>query len=518
MEQYLLYSILTGITVFLIMIIAMVVINKIKLNSANERANSIINEAEEKANNKVRQAILEAKTESYELKLKAERSVQEQNKELQEVELRLERREENLNARDNNLDVKDEQITKKQRELELKRKQLEEMEVKLNERTEVQLTELERIASMPQEEAKRELFVIVEEKMEHEKEKYIREQEDIAEERAEDIARNIISLAISRYAQEEASQRTSTVVELPNEDMKGRVIGRDGRNIRAFEQETGVDLIIDDTPEVITLSCFNPVRREIARLALEALITDGRIQPGKIEESVTKARKNLDNEVQKVGKDTLFDLGLSNMNKEFVNILGRLKYRYSYGQNVLQHSIEVAHLTGIMAAELGLNQRLAKRAGLLHDIGKSVDYEMEGTHVELGVRLAKRYNEHPVVIDAIASHHGDAEANSVIAVLVAAADTLSAGRPGARYESFESYIQRLEELESMAISRQGVKEAFAISAGRELRVMVVPDQINDGTSAKLAREIKNDIEEELTYPGQIKVTVIREVRNVEMAK
>ena len=496
----------------------MVLINKLRLNSAKERANSTINEAEDKAETILRQASLEAKTEAYELKLNAERELKNKEKVIQDSESRLDRREENLNLRDANLVKKDTEMLNKQRELETKSSQLGKMELELEKRTEVQVTELERIASMPQSEAKEELFAIVERKMEYEVETFIRDQEEIAQQRSKDIARNIISLAISRYAQEEASQRTSTVLKLPNEDMKGRIIGREGRNIRAFEQATGVDLIIDDTPEVITLSCFNPVRREIARLSLETLITDGRIQPGKIEEAVAKAENELNQEVQKVGQDTLFDLGLSKMNKELVNILGRLKYRYSYGQNVLQHSIEVAHLTGMMAVELGLNQRLAKRAGLLHDIGKAVDFEMEGTHVELGVRLAKKYGEHPVVINSIASHHGDVEPTSAIAVLVAAADTLSAARPGARFESFESYIQRLEELEAMATSREGVQRAFAIQAGRELRVMVVPSKMDDLKSAKLARDIKEDIEKELTYPGQIKVTVIRELRHVELAK
>ena len=511
-------AILTGIIVFLITIIAMVVIGKIRLNSARNRAGSIINEAEEKAENIIRQATLEAKTESYEIKLNAEKEAQAQQGQLLEYEAKLDRREENLNQRDQTIVSKDQEILKKQRQLELQSDRLDKMELDLEQQTEKQVQELERIASMPQEEAKEELFAIVERKMEREVLEYIREQEDMAQQRAEDIARNIISLAISRYAQEEVELRTSTVVTLPNEDMKGRIIGREGRNIRAFEKETGVDLIIDDTPEVITLSCFNPIRREIAKMSLESLITDGRIQPGRIEEAVKKAEKELHHEVQKAGQDTLFDLGLSKMNRELVTVLGRLKYRYSYGQNVLKHSIEVAHLAGMMAAELGLNQRLAKRAGLLHDIGKAVDFEMEGTHVELGVRLAKKYKEHPVVIDAIASHHGDVEPKSVIAVLVAAADTLSAARPGARVESFEGYIQRLEELESMAVNREGVQKVFAISAGRELRVMVVPDEVDDLQAAKLARDIKDDIEKELTYPGQIKVTVIRELRRSELAK
>ncbi len=510
--------ILVGLSVFVITIIAVIVIGKIRLNSARKRAQMTLEDAEKEAENIVRQAILEAKTESYELKLKAEKEVQEEMKVLHEKTSKLERREENLNLRDENILAKDQELLKKERNLSSSREKLKKAEEKLKAQTEEHLKELERIASISQEDARNELFAQVEQKMEREVLTYVREQEDLAHERAEDIARSIIALAISRYAQEEVELRTSTVVALPNEDMKGRVIGREGRNIRAFEKLTGVDLIIDDTPEVITLSCFNPIRREIGRIAIEALISDGRIQPGRIEEAVSKAEKQVHHEMRKAGQDALFDLGLSKMNRELVNTLGRLKYRYSYGQNVLKHSIEVAHLAGMMAAELGLNQRLAKRAGLLHDIGKAVDFEMEGTHVELGVRLAKKHQEHPVVIDAIASHHGDVEPKSVIAVLVAAADTLSAARPGARVESFEGYIQRLEDLEAMAITREGVQKAFAISAGRELRVMVVPDKVDDLEASKLAREIREDIEKELTYPGQIKVTVIREFRSSELAK
>ncbi|CAM3574649.1 ribonuclease Y [Erysipelothrix sp. HDW6B] len=518
MDNVTLFSIITGLIVFVVMGIAMVVINKLGISRSKKEANSIINDAKERAETLTRQAHLEAKTNAYEVKLNAEREAQKLRQELQEFESRLERRDENLNMRDKNIVTRDNELLDMKRDLESKSAKLDKMEEALNERTEVQLRELERVASMPASEAKTELFEIVEKQMEHEVLSYIRDQEEEARSRADDIARNIISLAISRYAQEETTQRTSTTITLPNEEMKGRIIGREGRNIRAFENATGVDLLIDDTPEVITLSCFDPIRREVARMALETLLSDGRIQPGRIEEAVDKARKELNTIISKTGQDTLFELGISKMDKEIVNVLGRLKYRYSYGQNALAHSIEVANLAGMMAAELGLNQKLAKRAGLLHDIGKGLDFEMEGSHVELGVRLAKKYNEHPIVVNAIASHHGDVDATSAISVLVAAADTLSAARPGARFESFESYIQRLEDLEAIASTHEGVQRSFAIQAGRELRVLVVPEEVDDLGTVKMAREIRESIEENLTYPGQIKVTVIRELRALELAK
>ncbi|WP_159648292.1 ribonuclease Y [Erysipelothrix aquatica] len=518
MDNVTLFSIITGLIVFVVMGIAMVIINKLGISRSKKEANSIINDAKERAETLTRQAHLEAKTNAYEVKLNAEREAQKLRQELQEFESRLERRDENLNMRDKNIVTRDKELLDMKRDLESKSAKLDKMEEALNERTEVQLRELERVASMPASEAKTELFEIVEKQMEHEVLSYIRDQEEEARSRADDIARNIISLAISRYAQEETTQRTSTTITLPNEEMKGRIIGREGRNIRAFENATGVDLLIDDTPEVITLSCFDPIRREVARMALETLLSDGRIQPGRIEEAVDKARKELNTIISKTGQDTLFELGISKMDKEIVNVLGRLKYRYSYGQNALAHSIEVANLAGMMAAELGLNQKLAKRAGLLHDIGKGLDFEMEGSHVELGVRLAKKYNEHPIVVNAIASHHGDVDATSAISVLVAAADTLSAARPGARFESFESYIQRLEDLEAIASTHEGVQRSFAIQAGRELRVLVVPEEVDDLGTVKMAREIRESIEENLTYPGQIKVTVIRELRALELAK
>ncbi len=518
MTDIILYSVLSAVVVFVVMILAMIIINKRGLNRSLEQSHSLIKEAEEKAEMISRQAQLEAKTQAYEIKLNAEKEAKTLRKEVQDYEIKLDRREDTLNSRDNNLVSKDKELSQKQRELELKSDQLDKMEAILGEQTANQVLELERISSMPVSQAKTELFEIVEKQMENEVLAYIKDQEDEAHTRAEEVARNIISLAISRYSQEVTQERTSSIVKLPSEDMKGRIIGREGRNIRAFEQATGVDLLIDDTPEIITLSCFDPVRREIARMALTTLVSDGRIQPGRIEEVVEKARKELYQIIQKTGQDTIFDLGLSKMDREIVAIIGRLKYRYSYGQNVLTHSIEVAHLAGMMAAELGLNQKLAKRAGLLHDIGKGLDFEVEGTHVELGARLAKKHGEHPIVINAIASHHGDTEATSAIAVLVAAADTLSSARPGARFESFENYIQRLEDLEAIATSKDGVQRAFAIQAGRELRVMVVPDQMSDLKTIKLAREIREQIETEMTYPGQIKVTVIRELRALEIAK
>ncbi len=389
-----------------------------------------------------------------------------------------------------------------------------ELQQKIDSQTEV----LEKVASMTAAEAKEQLFENVKVQTANEMALYVKEQEENAKATASDTARKIIGDAIQRYAQEETIERTVSVVALPSEDMKGRIIGREGRNIRAIEQATGVDLIIDDTPETITISCFDPIRREIARLTLEHLIKDGRIQPGRIEEVVAKKTAELNETMKKAGEEAVFQLGLGRMDRELITLLGRLKYRYSYGQNVLQHSIEVAHLAGMMAAELGLKQSLAKRAGLLHDIGKAVDFEQEGSHVELGVKVCKKHGENETVLNAIASHHGDEEPKTVIACLVAAADALSAARPGARYESLENYVNRLEDLENIANSFEGVDKSYAIQAGREIRVMVKPDKIDDANSYRIAREIKTKIENELTYPGQIKVTVIRETRASEIAK
>ncbi len=434
------------------------------------------------------------------------------------MENKLLRREDNLNFRDDALTQKEQQIDLKNNQLTKKMSELDEMEKRLQEKIDIQIVELERVAAMSTTEAKKELFEIVEKRMENEVVAYIKEKEEEAKSIADEKARNIVALSIQKMAQDEAVDRTVSVVALPSEEMKGRIIGREGRNIKSIEQATGVDLIIDDTPETITISCFDPVRREIARIALETLIRDGRIQPGRIEEVVNKVRNEIENNIQKVGEDTIFKLGLGKMNRDLVHLVGRLKYRYSYGQNALQHSMEVAKLAGSMAAELGLNQTLAKRAGLLHDIGKALDTETEGSHVELGYKFCKKHGENEVVLNAIQSHHGEVEPKSIIAVLVQAADTLSAARPGARYEAMQNYINRLEELEKITKSFEGVDTSYAIQAGRELRVIVHPDKVDDLSCAKIARGIRERIENELTYPGQIKVTVIRELRTSELAK
>ena len=371
---------------------------------------------------------------------------------------------------------------------------------------------------MSQADAKAELMAKVESQSEKEIGAYLRDRMEEAEDNAQAQARNIIAQAIHRYSQEEVIERTVSTVTLPNEEMKGRIIGREGRNIRAIEQATGVDLIIDDTPDVITLSCYNPIRREVARQAMEILLKDGRIQPGRIEEVVEKVQSEMENSIFKIGNEAVYRLGVGKMNRELIKLVGRMRYRYSYGQNGLQHSEEVARFAGMMAAELGLNQVLAKRAGLLHDIGKALDFEQEGSHVELGAKVARKYGEHEIVVNAIESHHGDVAPTDIISVLVAAADTISAARPGARYESVEGYITRLENLEKIATSYKGVEKAYAIQAGRELRIMVQPEVVDDVTMVKVAHDIKDQIEKELTYPGQIKVTLIREVRAQELAK
>ncbi|WP_071442841.1 ribonuclease Y [Traorella massiliensis] len=499
-------------------IILMLLISKAGLNKDKIKAEKLLQEATVKAENTVKQAVLDGKTQTHELKIAAEKEIKERKQEITEMENKLLRREDNLNFRDDALTQKEQQIDLKNNQLTKKMSELDEKEKLLQEKIDIQIVELERVAAMSTTEAKKELFEIVEKRMENEVVAYIKEKEEEAKSIADDKARNIVALAIQKMSQDEAVDRTVSVVALPSEEMKGRIIGREGRNIKSIEQATGVDLIIDDTPETITISCFDPVRREIARIALETLIRDGRIQPGRIEEVVNKVRNEIENNIQKVGEDTIFKLGIGKMSRDIVHLVGRLKYRYSYGQNALQHSMEVAKLAGSMAAELGLNQTLARRAGLLHDIGKALDTETEGSHVELGYKFCKKHGENDIVLNAIQSHHGEVEPKSIIAVLVQAADTLSAARPGARYEAMQNYINRLEELEKITKSFEGVDTSYAIQAGRELRVIVHPDKVDDLSCAKIARGIRERIENELTYPGQIKVTVIRELRTSELAK
>lgn len=509
---------LAGLLGIVLGVIVMVVVSKLGLLRAQQKSKLVIDEANSKADSIVRQATLDGKTQSYELKLAAEKEIKELRQSLHDTEIKLNRREESIGFRDEQLKQKEKQLDDKNKQVTTKLEQLAKMEDQLKVNIDGQLKELERIASISAQDAKNEIFEIVKVRTRNEMEAYIRDQEEEAKAKASESAREIIGLAITRYAQEETLERTVSVVNLPNEDMKGRIIGREGRNIRAIEQATGVDILIDDTPETITLSCFNPIRREIARQSLEILLKDGRIQPGRIEEVTKRVETELNDQIQKYGDDAIFKLGIGKMDREIIKLLGRMRFRYSYGQNALEHSMEVASLCGMMAAELGLNQGLAKRVGLLHDIGKALDFEVEGSHVELGARVCRKHGEHPHVINGIESHHGDVPFDNVYSILAQAADTLSAARPGARFENFENYIQRLEKLEEIANGFEGVDKTFAIQAGREIRVMVTPEKVDDLESHRIAREIRDKIEAEMTYPGQIKVTVIRETRHQEVAK
>ena len=512
------FSILLVLIGFFIGTIVIIVVNYIRGLSVGSKIEKMLENAKKESEKLKRDSLLEIKEESHRLKIETDKEIKEKKNEIKETEDRLLARENNIDRRDQTLQNREKMLEDRESNLLENQKKIQNEQVKIEEIKQQQIETLERISKVSRQEAKDLVLKKVEEMMNLEITSYIKERESEAKLEADKTAKNMIISCMQKYAGDVANEQTVTVVNLPNDDMKGRIIGREGRNIRTIEAVTGVDLIIDDTPEAIVLSSFDPYRREIARLTIESLIKDGRIHPTRIEELYDKTSKEMAIKVREYGEEALFELGLTKMDPELVELVGKLHFRTSYGQNALQHSIEVANLSGLLAAEIGENVNLAKRAGLLHDIGKAIDHEMEGSHVTIGSDIARRYKESDVVINAIESHHGDTEATNVISVLVAIADTLSASRPGARNDSLENYVKRLQGLENIANSNPGVEKTYAVQAGREIRVIVKPEEVDDLGSYKIARDIKTRIENEMQYPGTIKVTVIRETRATEEAK
>jgi ribonuclease Y len=499
-------------------VIARAILVERGFEKAQNQAKHIVEEAQKVADKTKKQTLLETKQEIHNARLEYDKEVKEKKRELSNLENKIFQREQTLDNRSLNLDKREQNLDRKEESIEDRKRAIEEQNSRLESLIEEQNVKLQEIAQISVEDARELIFKRVESEMSLEIAQYIKEKEEEAKLEVDKKAKHLLAYAMQKYAQDVTSERTVSVVNLPNDDMKGRIIGREGRNIRTIEALTGVDLIIDDTPEAVVLSGFDPIRREIAKRAIETLVSDGRIHPGRIEEVVEKSREEIDRFIRDKGEEAVFEVGIGKVHPDLVKLLGRLHFRTSYGQNVLRHSVECAFLAGKMAAELGEDEILARRAALLHDIGKAVDHEIEGSHVEIGANIANRYKEPLAVIDAIVSHHGETEAKTVIAVLVAAADALSAARPGARSESLDSYIKRLEQLETLSTNFEGVEQAYAIQAGREVRVLVKPDQIDDALAHKLARDIKNQIEEQMSYPGTIKVTVIRETRAQDIAK
>ena len=512
------FSILHIILGFIIGSITVVIVMYFKNKKDGKKADSMIVNAKKEADKIKRDSIFETKEEIHKLKLEAEKEIKEKKNEAKEAEERIIQRENNIDRRDLALQNRETTLEERENHLLEKTKEIQEEKDKMEDLIKQQLDELEKIAKFTKQQAHDEIMKIVEEKMANEISAYIKDAEAEAKLEVNAKAKEMLVSSMEKYAADVTNELTVSVITLPNDEMKGRIIGREGRNVRTIESVTGVDLIIDDTPEAIVISSFDPLRREIARLTLETLIKDGRIHPARIEEVYDKTTKDVTQKIKEYGKDAMYQLGISKMDPELVEIVGKLHFRSSYGQNALKHSLEVANLSGILAAELGENVQLAKRAGLLHDIGKAIDFEMEGSHVQIGIDIAKKYNENDVVINSIASHHGDTAATSVISTIVAIADTISASRPGARNDSTENYFQRLEQLETIGNSINGVDKTYAVQAGRELRVIVKPEEIDDLKIHQVAREIKEKIEGEMQYPGTIKVTVIRETRANEEAK